>query len=93
MTETKLAPMEAITMTDNEGTKPHLVAVDDVSRTVRRGVYVELVDEFAKSNMKNARVEGVKTTAAVSVKTAVASLGLKKVTVLTVNGEVYLAKK
>lgn len=54
---------------------------------------MELVDEFAKSDMKNAKVQGVKTTAAVSVKKAVASLGLKNVSVLTVNGEVYLAKK
>lgn len=80
-------------MADGKSTKPRLVAVDEVPKTVRRGVYVELVDEFAKSNMKNARVEGVKTAAAVSVKKAVASLGLKNVSVLTVNGEVYLAKK
>ena len=80
-------------MANVKGIKARLVAVDEVPKTVRKGVYVELVDEFAKSDMKNAKVEGVKTTAAVSVKKAVASLGLKNVSVLTANGEVYLTKK
>jgi hypothetical protein len=85
--------MEAMKMTDGKGTKPRLVAVDEVPKSVRRGVYVELVDEFAKGDMKNAKIEGVKLSAALSVKKAIATLELKNVAVVTVNGEVYLTKK
>jgi len=36
---------------------------------------------------------GAKLSAAISVRKAIASLGLKNVAVVTVNGEVYLTKK
>jgi hypothetical protein len=85
--------MEAITMTNGKGTKPRLIAVDEVPKSVRRGVYVELVDEFVKSDLQNAKIESVKLSAAISVKKAIASLELKNVTVVTANGEVYLTKK
>jgi hypothetical protein len=80
-------------MPRGKSVKPRLVAVDQVPKTVRRGVYVDLVDEFAKSDMKTAKVEGVNVSAAVSVKKAVASLGLKNVSVATANGEVYLTRE
>jgi hypothetical protein len=73
--------------------KPRLVEVSELPKTVRRGVYVTLVEDFAKSGMKIAKVEGVKVSAALSIRKAVANLGLKNITVSTTNGEVYLSKK
>jgi hypothetical protein len=80
-------------MPNAKPTKPRLVEVDDVPTTVRRSAYVELVDEFAKSGMRTAKVEGAKPSAVVSVRKAVATLGLTDVSVLTANGEIYLTKK
>lgn len=80
-------------MPRGKSAKPRLVEVPELPKTVRRSVYVDLVGEFAKSNMKIAKIEDVKPTAAVSIKKAVASLGLKNVSVATANGEVYLTKK
>jgi hypothetical protein len=74
-------------------TRPILVAVHEIPKVTRRGVYVELVEEFANSDVKIAKIEGAKTSAYVSVKKAVTNLGLKNVTVSTANGEVYLSKK
>jgi hypothetical protein len=73
--------------------EPRLVAVSEIPRSVRKSIYVGLVDEFAKSDLQNARIEGVKITAAISFRKAIASLGLKNVAVVTVNGGVYLTKK
>ncbi|MGV8084407.1 MAG: hypothetical protein AB2L09_12365 [Coriobacteriia bacterium] len=73
--------------------KPRLVAVSEVPRSTRRSIYVELVDEFAKGNAKNAKIEGIKPSAAISVKKAVDGLKLNGISVSTVNGEVYLTKK
>jgi hypothetical protein len=69
------------------------VAVAEIPKSRRRSIYVDLVDEFAKSDLQNAKIEGVKISAALSVKKAIATLELKNVTVVTVNGEVYLTKK
>ncbi len=80
-------------MPRGKSAKPRLVEVSELPKIVRRGVYVDLVDEFAKSTMRFAKVEGVKATAAVSARKAVASMGLKNVSVVTTNGEVYLTKK
>ena len=80
-------------MANVKRTKPRLVQVDEVPTTVRRSAYVELVDEFASSGMKTAKVEGAKPSAVVSVRKAVATLGLATVSVLTANGEIYLTKK
>ena len=80
-------------MANVKRTKPRLVEVDEVPTTVRRSAYVELVDEFAKSSMKTAKVEGAKSSAVVSVRKAVASLGVTNVSALTANGEIYLVKK
>jgi hypothetical protein len=80
-------------MPRGKSAKPRLVEVSELPKTVRRGVYVNLVDEFAKSSMKLAKVEGAKATAAVSVRKAVATVGLKDISVVTANGEVYLSKK
>jgi|GEM_PF-2173522 len=74
------------------GTSLRLVAVAEVPKTFRRGVYIDLVDEFAKSDMTTARVEGAKLTSAVSVRKAVAALGLTNVSVRTSAGDVYLTK-
>lgn len=73
--------------------KPRLVPVSEIPRSTRRSIYIELVDEFAKSDAKNAKIEGIKPSAAVSVKKAVESLKVSGVSVLTVNGEIYLSKK
>jgi hypothetical protein len=73
--------------------KPRLVAVPEIPKSTRRSIYVDLVDEFAKSDLQNAKIEGAKVAAAISVKKAIANLGLKNVSVTTVNGEVYLTKK
>ena len=72
---------------------PRLVAVPEIPKSTRRSIYVDLVDEFAKSDLQNAKIEGAKVSAALSVKKAIASLELKNVSVVTVNGEVYLTKK
>jgi hypothetical protein len=80
-------------MADTKRVKPRLVAVDQVPRAVRRSVYVELVDEFSTGAMRNARLEGVKTTASVSIKRAIARLGLHGISVVTANGEVYLTRE
>jgi len=73
--------------------QPRLVAVDEVPKAVRRSVYVELVEEFARSDMKAAKLEGAKVSSLVSVKKAIAALGLATVSAVTANGEVYLTKK
>src|SRR5665647_3770784 len=72
---------------------PRLVAVPEIPKSTRRSIYVDLVDGFAKGDLQNAKIEGVKLSAALSVKKAIASLGLKNVAVVTVNGEVYVTKK
>jgi len=80
-------------MPKSQKSRPRLVAVDEIPKSTRRSVYVDLVDEFAKSGLSNAKIEGGKVSAALSVKKAIATLGLKNVAVVTVNGEVYLKKK
>ncbi len=80
-------------MPKSQLSKPHLVAVAEIPKSTRRSIYVDLVDEFAKGDLQNAKIEGVKPSAALSVKKAIATLGLKSVAVVTVNGEVYLTKK
>jgi len=80
-------------MPKSKEAKPRLVAVPEIPKSTRRSIYVDLVDEFAKSDLQNAKIEGAKISAALSVKKAIATLGLKNVTVVTVNGEVYLTKK
>ena len=80
-------------MPNSKESKPRLVAVTEIPKSTRRSVYVELVDEFASGDLQNARIEGVKMSAAISLKKAIASLELKNVAVVTVNGEVYLTKK
>ena len=80
-------------MPKSKESKPRLVAVPEIPKSTRRSIYVDLVDEFAKSDQQNAKIEGVKISAALSVKKAIATLGLKNVSVVTVNGEVYLTKK
>jgi hypothetical protein len=80
-------------MPKSQQPKPRLVAVPEIPKRTRRGIYVDLVDEFAKGDLQNAKIEGVKLSAAISVKKAIASLELKNVAVVTVNGEVYLTKK
>lgn len=80
-------------MPNSKESKPRLVAVTEIPKSTRRSVYVELVDEFANGDLQNAKIEGVKMSAAISLKKAIASLELKNVAVVTVNGEVYLTKK
>ena len=70
----------------------HLVPVAEIPKTVRRGIYVDLVDEFEKSDMKTAKVEGARPASAVSIRKAVATLGLANISVRTAGGEVYLTK-
>lgn len=80
-------------MPKSQQSKPRLVAVPEIPKSMRKSIYVELVDEFAKGDVQNAKIEGVKIGAAISVKKAIASLELKNVSVVTVGGEVYLTKK
>jgi len=80
-------------MAKSKRTQPVLVAVHEVPSVVRRGIYVQLVEEFANSDVKIAKIEGAKASAYVSVKKAIANLGLKNIEVATANGEVYLKKK
>ena len=80
-------------MPNSKESTPRLVAVAEIPKSTRRSVYVELVDEFANGDLQNAKIEGVKMSAATSLKKAIASLELKNVVVVTVNGEVYLTKK
>ena len=80
-------------MPKSKESKPRLVAVDEIPKSTSRSIYVDLVDELAQGDLHDAKIEGVKIGAAISVKKAIASLGLKNVTVVTVNGEVYLTKK
>ena len=80
-------------MPKNKDSIPRLVAVPEVPKSTRRSIYVDLVDEFAKSDLKNARIDGAKASAAISAKKAIATLGLTNVAVATVNGRVYLTKK
>jgi hypothetical protein len=80
-------------MPKSKESRPRLVPVPEIPKSTRRSIYVDLVDEFAKSDQQNAKIEGVKISAALSVKKAIATLGLKNVSVVTVNGEVYLTKK
>lgn len=80
-------------MPKSHTSKPRLVAVPEIPKSNRRSVYVDLVDEFAKGDLQNAKIDGAKVSAAISVKKAIVTLGLKNVSVVTVNGEVYLTKK
>jgi len=80
-------------MPKREQPKPRLVAVTEIPKSTRRSIYVDLVDEFVKSDLQNAKIEGAKLSAAISLKKAIASLELKNVAVVTANGEVYLTKK
>lgn len=80
-------------MPKNKDSIPRLVAVPEVPKSTRRSIYLDLVDEFAKSDLKNARIDGAKASAAISAKKAIATLGLTNVAVATVNGQVYLTKK
>lgn len=80
-------------MPKNKDSIPRLVAVPEVPKSTRRSIYVDLVDEFAKSDLKNARIDGAKASAAISAKKAIATLGLTNVAVATANGQVYLTKK
>jgi hypothetical protein len=80
-------------MPKSQQSKPRLVPVSEIPKSTRRSIYVDLVDEFAKSELENAKIEGAKVSAALSVKKAIATLGLNNVAVVTVNGEVYLTKK
>ena len=72
--------------------KPRLVAVDALPKTVHKSVYVTLVEEFTKSKMTTARIDGAKASASVSLKNAIAKLDAKGVSVVTKNGELYLTK-
>ena len=74
-------------------TRPILVAVHEIPKAHRRGVYIELVEEFAASDVQIAKIEGAKASASVSVKKAIKNLGLKNIEVSTANGDVYLTKK
>ena len=80
-------------MPKSQQSKPRLVAVPEIPKSTRRSIYVDLVDEFAKGTLQHAKIEGVKMSAALSVKKAIATLELNNVAVVTVNGEVYLTKK
>ena len=80
-------------MPKSQQPKPRLVAVPEIPKSTRRSIYVDLLDEFVRSDLPNAKIEGVKLSAAISVKKAIASLKLTNVAVVTVNGEVYLTKK
>ena len=73
--------------------RPILVAVHEIPKVVRRGIYVELVEEFANSDVQIARIEGARSSAYASVKKAITNLGLKNIEASTANGAVYLAKK
>jgi len=79
-------------MPKSQQSKPRLVAVSEIPKSTRRSIYVDLVNEFAKADFQNAKIEGVKLSAAISVRKAIASLELKNVAVVTVNGELYLTK-
>jgi uncharacterized iron-regulated protein len=72
---------------------PKLVQVTTLPKNVRKSAYVALVEEFAKSTMDSAKLEGVKASASISAKKAVQTLGLKNIRVLTIAGEVYLTKE
>jgi hypothetical protein len=80
-------------MSKSQQSRPRLVAVPEIPKSTRRSIYVDLVEEFANGDLQNAKIEGAKLSAAISVKKAIASLALKNITVVTVNGEVYLTKK
>jgi len=80
-------------MPKSQLSKPRFVAVSEIPKSTRRSIYVDLVDEFVRSDLQNAKIEGVKMSAAISVRKAIASLELKNVAVVTVNGEVYLTKR
>jgi hypothetical protein len=80
-------------MPKSQPSKPRFVAVSEIPKSTRRSIYVDLVDEFVRSDLQNAKIEGVKMSAAISVRKAIASLELKNVAVVTVNGEVYLTKR
>jgi hypothetical protein len=73
--------------------KLRLVAVPEVPKSTRRSAYVDLVEEFAASKLKTAKIDGATANGALSAKKAVERLGLKGVSVVTVNGEVYLVKE
>jgi hypothetical protein len=80
-------------MPKNKESKLRLVPVSEVPRPTRASPYLDLVDEFSKSSLQHAKLEGAKAGAAISVKKAVAKLGLENVAVMTVKGEVYLSKE
>lgn len=79
-------------MPKSRDSKPRLIAVDEIPKSTRRSIYVELVNEFAKGDLRHARLEGAKVSAVVSIKKAITSLGLKNISVVSVNGEVYLTR-
>jgi hypothetical protein len=74
---------------------PHLVKLEEKPARTRRSVYTDIVQEFnADDAMEFAKVAEAKHTAVVSVKKAIAKLGLSDViSAYTANGEVILEKK
>ena len=53
-------------MPKSQQPKPRLVAVSEIPKSTRKSIYVELVDEFAKGDLQNAKIEGAKLSATVS---------------------------
>jgi hypothetical protein len=72
---------------------PTLAEVHEIPRNTRRSTYAVLVETFIASEMKMAKVEGVKPSAIVSVRKAILNLDLKNVEATTANGGIYLSKK
>ena len=72
---------------------PTLSEVHEIPKNTRRSTFAVLVESFVASDMKMAKVEGAKSSAIVSVKKAIANLGVKNVEAVTANGEIYLSKK
>lgn len=76
-----------------ERAKPRLVPLDAPPVRTRKSVYKDLVTEFADDpKMKYAKLADVRPTAIVSIKKAIAVLGLTTVTAYTANGVVILEK-
>jgi hypothetical protein len=73
--------------------KPRLVPLDSKPQRTRKSIYKELVSEFANDDtMMYAQLADVRPTAIVSVKKAIATLGLTDITAFTSNGTVVLEK-
>jgi hypothetical protein len=72
---------------------PTLTEVNEIPKNTRRSTYAVLVESFVASDMKMAKVEGVKPSAIVSVKKAIANLNVTNIEAVTANGEIYLSKK